>query len=180
LLYGKVLLGDNTPSQTARRAAEKRLSQFDVALDGAVTGNAATQARYLFEYIPRDDNNGLTGRSMRRPQPRTRSPPLTASSDRPVSCSSSTLVFIGRGTVNGFATYSDGRPLAGAKVVAGSAGYNTRFDGDEDDTTGTKRRVQHHRPSGRPFTLSVSDADGNVTFRRIRFTRRAKFSGRIS
>jgi len=90
------------------------------------------------------------------------------------------LVFIGRGTSTA-RHVQRWAAVAGAKVVAGSAGYNNPLSTEmKTTTTGTNGAFSITDLPVGPFTLSVSDADGNVTFARIRFTRRAKFSGRIS
>jgi hypothetical protein len=166
LLYGKVLLADNTPVANAPVTLDaKGLEQFDQTLDGSITGNASDTGRYLFEYIQRDLNNAAPGTFRAETSTANgliRSDGIIRS---PGEMQQLNLVFIGRGSVSGFVKYSDGRPLAGATVVAGSAGYNNPLlaemktgiasaDGSFSIT---------NLPVG-PFTLSVSDAQGNIAF----------------
>jgi len=166
LLYGKVLRGDNTAvadSEVTLRT--EGLEQFDTPLDGSVTGNAADTGRYLFEYIPRDDASAQNGAFHARAFTATELVTSDGVIRAPGELQQLNLVFIGRGTVTGVATYSDGRPLAGATVVAGSAGYNNPLTTEMKTATTAANGsfTIGDLPVG-PFTLSVSDAAGNVTF----------------
>jgi len=166
LLYGKVLRGDNTPIADAPVTLQTNdLLQYDRSLDGSVTGNSDDSGRYLFEYIPRDDNRSLPGTFKATAQTATASIISDGIIRSPGELRQLNLVFLGRGTVTGFATYSDGRPLAHATVVAGSAGYNNPLMAEmKSGTTGTDGAFTIGDLPVGPFTLSVSDDAGNVSY----------------
>jgi hypothetical protein len=166
LLYGKVLRGDNTPIADAPVALQtKELQQFDRSLDGSVTGNTDDSGRYLFEYIPRDDNRSLPGTFKVTAQTANALIVSDGIIRSPGELRQLNLVFLGRGTVTGFATYSDGRPLAHATVVAGSAGYNNPLTAEmKTGTTAADGAFTIGDLPVGPFTLSVSDGAGNVSY----------------
>jgi hypothetical protein len=166
LLYGKVLLADNTPVANAPVTLDaKGFQQFDRTLDGSVTGNPGDTGRYLFEYIQRDLNNAAPGTFRAETSTANgliRSDGIIRS---PGELRQLNLVFIGRGTVNGFVSYSDGRPLVGATVVAGSAGYNNPLMAEmKTAIAGADGSFSISDLPVGPFTLSVSDAQGNIAF----------------
>ena len=166
LLYGKVLRADNTPVANAPvTLLVKDIQQLDLALDGSVTGNASDTGRYLFEYIPRDLDNGAFGTF----RAGTSGAGGTVQSDgiirAPGEMKELNLVFIGRGTASGFVSYSDGRPLARATVVAGRSGYNDPLQTEmKSAISGADGSFSISDLPVGPFTLSVSDDAGNVCF----------------
>ena len=166
LLYGKVLLADNTPVVNAPVTLQtKGIQQFDLALDGSVTGNPADSGRYLFEFIPRDLNTGANGTFRALTSNATGEIKTDGIIRSPGEMQQLNLVFIGRGSVSGFVTYSDGRALAGATVVAGSAGFDNPLVSEMKSTvTGSDGAFTFSDLPVRPFTLSVTDSSGNVAF----------------
>ncbi|MEA2163765.1 MAG: large repetitive protein [Thermoanaerobaculia bacterium] len=166
LLYGKVLLADNTPVANAPVTLQtKGIQQFDRALDGSVTGNPADSGRYLFEFIPRDLNTGESGTFRALTSNATGEIKTDGIIRSPGEMQQLNLVFIGRGSVSGFVTYSDGRALAGATVVAGSAGFDNPLVSEmKSAVTGPDGAFTFSDLPVRPFTLSVTDSSGNVAF----------------
>ena len=70
------------------------------------------------------------------------------------------LVFLGRGSAEGYVRYDNGEKVVGARVVIGSTMFD-QFQTGETDANGFYRITD--LPVG-PLTLSATDKDGNVTF----------------
>jgi hypothetical protein len=70
------------------------------------------------------------------------------------------LVFLGRGSAQGYVRYDNGDVVAGAHVVIGSTMFDQFRSGDTDATGFYKIE---DLPVG-PLTFSATDKDGNVTF----------------
>jgi len=157
IIFGHVLKGDNTP-----------LPGADVQL--LLDGNAgppqfdksnATDGSFLFEFVPRDIDNNLPGSYiLQAVAPDGKTTSLNGAVRLPGRVHFVNLVFLGRGSAEGYVRYDNGDPVPGANIVVGSTMFD-QFRNTTADATG------HYSigdlPVG-PLTFSATDKDGNVAY----------------
>jgi hypothetical protein len=155
IIFGHVLKGDNTPIAGAEvvLTPDKGAAQIDDSRDG--------DGSFLFEFVPRDVDNGLTGAySLHAITSDNKVTKVEGAVRLPGRVHFVNLVFLGRGSAEGYVRYDNGEVVKGAKVVIGSTMFD-QFQSTETDANGFYR--VEDLPVG-PLTLSATDKDGNVTF----------------
>ncbi len=155
IIFGHVLKGDNTPIADAEvvLTPDKGASQYDTSRTG--------DGSFLFEFVARDIDNGISGAySMYAITTDNKTTKVEGAVRLPGRVHFVNLVFLGRGSAEGYVRYDNGQVVAGARVTIGSTMFD-QFKTTETDATGFYRVEE--LPVG-PLTLSATDADGNVTF----------------
>src|SRR5258708_33140188 len=157
IIFGHVLKGDNSPLG----GADVQLLLDQKAGPPQFDKSNATDASFLFEFVPRDIDNGLPGSYLLQAiAPDGKSTSLNGSVRLPGRVHFVNLVFLGRGSADGFVRYDNGDPVPNANVVAGSTLFD-QFRSTTSDASG------HYSigdlPVG-PLTFSATDAAGNVGY----------------
>jgi hypothetical protein len=152
LLFGAVLKGDNTPVP----GAELKLRTGT----GLQYQNADSSGRFLFEYVPRDPDNGLNGGYTIDASGANQSTTITGAVRLLHTVHQVNIVFLGRGSAKGTVRYEDGTPVAGATVVIGSTLFS-QFRTGATNSLGAYSIAD--LPVG-PLTFSAQDAAGNVAY----------------
>lgn len=152
ILTGRVLRGDN--SAVANAVVElisNDVRQLD--LSGA-------DGRYLFEFVPRDIDSGISGAYVLSTAAEGKAAQVEGSVRLPGEVHTVNLQFLGRGSAQGQVRYSDGAAIPNVIVTVGSTLFNQfRFG-----TTGADGKyVITDLPVG-PLTFSVVDGEGRPTF----------------
>ncbi|MGZ7078846.1 MAG: carboxypeptidase regulatory-like domain-containing protein, partial [Thermoanaerobaculia bacterium] len=156
IIFGHVLKGDNTPVPGA---------DVQLYLDGNAGPPQYDTARdpdgsFLFEFVPRDIDNGIPGTYILRGAFGDKLTVINGAVRLPGRVHFVNLVFLGRGSAEGYVKYDNGDPVPGASVVVGSTLFDqfrtTTADANGHYTVGDL-------PVG-PLTFSATDKDGNVTF----------------
>jgi hypothetical protein len=158
ILYGQVLKGDNTPIAEAEvRLFLQDLGAGPPQYDFSRAGDGA----FLFEYVPRDADNGLNGSyKLEAVTTDLKETSVEGAVRLPGRVHRVNLVFLGRGSAEGVVRYNNGEVVADAKVVIGSTMFGT-FRTQQTDANG--RYSITDLPVG-PLTFSAADNDGNITF----------------
>ncbi|HET8799106.1 MAG TPA: carboxypeptidase-like regulatory domain-containing protein, partial [Thermoanaerobaculia bacterium] len=155
IIFGHVLKGDNSPVAGAevRLWLEKGAPQYDLS--------RASDGAFLFEFVPRDIDNGIDGAyELEAVATDGKSTSVNGAVRLPGRVHFVNLVFLGRGSAEGYVRYDNGDPVPSARVVVGSTMFD-QFRTTSADANG--RYSIGDLPVG-PLTFSASDADGNVTF----------------
>jgi len=155
IIFGHVYKGDNTPIADAQvvLSPAKGAAQYDLSREG--------DGSFLFEFVARDIDNDISGAySMRAITTEGKSTTVEGAVRLPGRVHFVNLVFLGRGSAEGYVRYDNGDVVAGAKVTIGSTMF-AQFKTTETDAGGFYRISD--LPVG-PLTLSATDEDGNVTF----------------
>src|SRR3954453_10307131 len=155
IIYGHVLKGDKTPIANAEVILQPEgAAQYD--LSAANDGGS-----FLFEFVPRDVDNNIQGtyilRSVTTEGKETK---VEGAVRLPGRVHFVNLIYLGRGSAQGYVRYDNGDPVPNAHVVIGSTMFDQFRTGDADATGFYKIE---DLPVG-PLTFSATDKDGNVTF----------------
>src|SRR5215212_1646272 len=152
IVAGTVIRGDGTVVKNTLVSLTSDSMQFDTTLaDGT----------FLFEFVARDIDRNLPGNyKLEVNDTDGKYASLDAVVRTPGAVQRVVLQFLGRGSVTGRVTYSDGVPLAGAAVTVGSTIYN-EFHRATTDANGVYTLAD--LPVG-PITFAVNDPKGNVTY----------------
>jgi hypothetical protein len=156
ILTGRVLLPDNTPAANA--FVSLTLPDVRTALvQGDLT---AIDGRYLFEFVPRDQERNLFGQYELRAQTTdTKVTELAGAVRLPGEVHTVNLVFAGRGRVRGNVRYDDGTPIPNRLVSASSPVHSGEF------LTTTDANGNYEMEVGvGPLTFAFVDPDGRITF----------------
>src|SRR5262249_355614 len=121
---------------------------------------ADTSGRFLFEYVPRDPDNGLGGGYTIEARAANQSTTVTGSVRLLHTLHRVNVAFPGPGSPEGPVRYEDSTPLAGATVVIGSTMFS-QFRSGGANSSGVYNITD--LPVG-PLTFSAQDAAGNVAF----------------
>ncbi|HET8772701.1 MAG TPA: carboxypeptidase regulatory-like domain-containing protein, partial [Thermoanaerobaculia bacterium] len=155
IVYGHVLAADNTPIVDAEVVLTpmERASQYDTSRAG--------DGSFLFEWVQRDVDLQITGAySLRAVTTDSKVTSIEGSVRLPGRVHFVNLVFLGRGSAEGYVRYDDGTPVAEARVVIGSTLFD-QFQSTTTDANGFYRATD--LPVG-PLTFSATDEDGNVAY----------------
>ncbi|HEX2832542.1 MAG TPA: Ig-like domain-containing protein [Thermoanaerobaculia bacterium] len=159
ILYGQVLQGNNEPLFNADvRLYAHGAPQYDYS--------SREDGSYLFEYVPRDVDENISGQYRLEAvtdaaTPAERKQTYVEGAVRlPGRVHRVNLVFLGRGSAEGFVKYTTGEKVANASVTIGSTMFN-QFRSTQTDANGFYH--VDDLPVG-PLTFSAQDADGNVTY----------------
>ncbi|HWW62543.1 MAG TPA: carboxypeptidase-like regulatory domain-containing protein, partial [Thermoanaerobaculia bacterium] len=152
IVAGKVIRGDGTLVGNTLVSLTSGTMQFDTTLpDGS----------FLFEFVARDIDRGLAGNyKLEVSDSDGKYASLDGVVRTPGAVQRVVLQFLGRGSVTGRVTYSDGVSLAGAVVTAGSTIYS-ELHRATTDANGVYTIAD--LPVG-PITFAVNDPKGNVTY----------------
>jgi len=164
ILTGKVLNGDNTPVPNLlvrllmQNARVQGLDGFAELVQYDVGG---ADGRYLFEYVPRDLDQGLLGEyNLLTEAPDGRQASLTGSVRLPGEVHYANLVFLGRGKARGQVRWDDGTPIPNVNVAAGSSLFGGMF-GTTADASGFYE--MDGLPVG-PLVFSAVDPQGRMVY----------------
>jgi hypothetical protein len=155
IIFGHVLKGDNTPIADAEvvLTPDKGAAQYDISREG--------DGSFLFEFVPRDIDNNISGAyAMYAITTDDKVTRVEGAVRLPGRVHFVNLVFLGRGSAEGYVRYDNGQAVAGARVTIGSTMFD-QFKTTETDANGFYQ--VEDLPVG-PLTLSATDDDGNVTF----------------
>jgi hypothetical protein len=157
IIFGRVLKADNSHIANA----EVRLFLEGNAGPPQYDLSRSSDGAFLFEFVPRDIDNGLPGTyKLEAVTTDLKSTSVDGAVRLPGAVHVVNLVFLGRGSAEGFVRYDNGQIVAGARVVVGS----TMFDQFRTTTTDSAGHyLVEDLPVG-PLTFTATDADGNVTF----------------
>ncbi|HXA17287.1 MAG TPA: Ig-like domain-containing protein [Thermoanaerobaculia bacterium] len=152
IVLGKLLLGDGSGVPNALiQLTANQLLQFDVTQpDGS----------FLFEFVPRDIDLGISGNYSLKTLVDNKGASLDGVIRTDKEVQHVILQFLGRGTVQGHVSYSDGTLIANAPVTVGSLIYNEFhriFTDAHGDYTATDLPVG-------TLTFAVQDSKGNVAY----------------
>ncbi len=157
ILFGHVLKGDNSPIADA----EVRLYLDGNAGPPQYDLSRASDGAFLFEFVPRDIDNNLPGSyTLQAVTLEGKETSLNGAVRLPGRVHFVNLVFLGRGSAEGFVRYDNGEVVPEARVVVGS----TMFDQFRTTTTDANGRYEVGDLPVGPLTFSATDKDGNVTF----------------
>ena len=156
ILYGQVLQGNNTPIADAEvRLYSHGSPQYDFSADA--------DGSYLFEFVPRDADENIGGQyTLEAVTVEGKKTAVEGAVRLPGRVHRVNLVFLGRGSAEGFVKYTTGEKIANANVTIGSTMFN------QFRTARTDENGFYHvddLPVG-PLTFSATDDDGNVTYAR--------------
>jgi len=153
IIYGHVLKADNTPIANAEVVLQPEgAQQFDLT---------PSDGSFLFEFVPRDIDNNINGTySLRAITTEGKETKVEGAVRLPGRVHFVNLVFLGRGSAQGYVRYDNGDPVVAAHVVIGSTMFDQFRSGDAD-ATGFYQIDD--LPVG-PLTFAATDKDGNVTF----------------
>lgn len=152
ILTGRVLSGENAPIA----GAEVMLSawgpiQYDFS---------ESDGRFLFEYVPRDIANSISGNYKLEARAGGRATMVEGAVRLVGQVHTVNLVFLGRGRANGYVKYSDGEVLKDTKVTIGS----TLFGHFREGRTNDQGYYEIGDLPVGPLTFSAVDPDGRPTF----------------
>ncbi|HSN68763.1 MAG TPA: carboxypeptidase-like regulatory domain-containing protein, partial [Thermoanaerobaculia bacterium] len=161
LLYGKVLRADNSPID----GAEVALSIFSNGslpyADSVQFDLTPPDGTFFFEFVERDTSRGYEGAyRLDAVDAAGKATSANGAVRLPGSVQFVNLVFLGRGTAEGYVRYEDGTKAAGVDVVAGSTMFNESRR-TKADANGFYRI--ENLPVG-PLTFSAADSAGRVVF----------------
>jgi hypothetical protein len=157
IIFGHVLKGDNSPIGGAN---------VQLLLDGKAgppqfDKSAATDGSFLFEFVPRDIDNGLPGSYiLQAVTTDNKSTSLNGAVRLPGRVHFVNLVFLGRGSAEGYVRYDNGDPVPAANIVVGS----TMFDQFRSTTADASGHYSIGDLPVGPLTFSATDAAGNVAY----------------
>jgi len=152
ILTGKVLRANNTPIAGAVVAmTSNNVAQFDVA---------DANGRFLYEFVPRDIDSGISGHYDLSCSAEGKITSLEGTVRLPGEVHTANLVFLGRGSATGVVRYSDGVVVPNARVTVGSTMFN-QYRTSTSDASG--RYTIDDLPVG-PLTFAVVDASGRPTY----------------
>jgi len=153
IIFGHVLKGDNTPIANAEVVLQPEgAAQYDLS---------AADGSFLFEFVPRDIDLGIQGTYILRAiTTEGKETKVEGAVRLPGRVHFVNLVFLGRGSAQGYVRYDNGQVVANAHVVIGSTMFD-QFRNGTTDATGFYKIED--LPVG-PLTFSATDDDGNVTF----------------
>ncbi|HEV8432160.1 MAG TPA: Ig-like domain-containing protein, partial [Thermoanaerobaculia bacterium] len=152
LLYGTVLNGDNTIVAGA---------QLQLTTGTGIQYQVSDAAgHFLFEYIPRDPDNGLNGNYEITATANGRQTIVDGTVRLLHTLTQISVVFVGRGSAQGTVRYSDGTPVPNPTVVVGSTLFH-QFRTATTKSDGTYSVTD--LPVG-PLTFSAQDAAGNTAY----------------
>ncbi len=155
IIFGHVLGADGTPIAGADVVLNPlyQAAQYDTSRAG--------DGSFLFEFIPRDPDRQIYGSySMIAVTKESKVTSVDGAVRLPGRVHFVNLVFLGRGSAEGYVRYDNGQVVAGARVTVGSTMFQ-QFQQTETDANGFYR-VQD-LPVG-PLTFSAVDLDGNVAY----------------
>ena len=155
IIFGHVLKADNTPIADAEvvLTPDKGAAQYDVSREG--------DGSFLFEFVPRDIDNDISGAyGMYAITTDSKVTRVEGAVRLPGRVHFVNLVFLGRGSAEGYVRYDNGDPVPNARVTIGS----TMFDQFKTDIADANGFYQIDDLPVGPLTLSAADEDGNVTF----------------
>jgi hypothetical protein len=152
VVVGKLLLGDNSPvANQLIQLSDFRGTQWDTtAIDGS----------FLFEFIPRDLDLGMNGNY----HVNTFVGALEAKLDGVIRVNGEVqrivLQFLGRGSLKGHVSYSDGKAIPDATITIASPlfGESARTKSNANGDYSLQNLAVG------PLTVAVNDLDGNVAF----------------
>ncbi|HEX2060946.1 MAG TPA: carboxypeptidase-like regulatory domain-containing protein, partial [Thermoanaerobaculia bacterium] len=153
IVTGKVLLGDNTPIAGAEVMIDAEKSPRQIEVTDA-------QGRFMFEFVPRDIDNSISGRYKLEARANGRATEADGAVRLIGEVHNVNLVFLGRGRANGYVKYSDGEPLVDTNVVIGS----TLFGQNRSDTTDANGYFEVDDLPVGPLTFAVVDPDGRASY----------------
>ncbi len=164
ILTGKVLNGDNTPiantlvKLSMTNARVQGIGEFAELVQYDLGG---ADGRYLFEYVPRDLDNGLLGEyNLLTETADGRQASLNGSVRLPGEVHFANLVFLGRGKAKGQVRWDDGTPIPNASVGAGSSLFGGMFSATADANGNYE---MDGLPVG-PLVFSTVDPDGRMVY----------------
>jgi Bacterial Ig-like domain/F5/8 type C domain len=152
LLFGSVIGGDNKPVASA-----------DIRLNTATglqytASNAAGQ--FLFEYVPRDPDNGITGNYVLNAFAGGKTTKVEGAVRLLHVVHQVNISFLGRGSARGVVRYDNGDPVPNAAVVVGS----TMFNQFRRTTSAADGSFQVDDVPVGPLTFSAQDTAGNIAY----------------
>ena len=157
IIFGHVLKGDNR----AIAGAEVRLFLEGNAGPPQYDSSRAGDGSFLFEFVPRDIDNKLPGTyKLEAVTEDLKSTSVLGAVRLPGRVHFVNLVFLGRGSAEGYVRYDNGQIVAKADVVVGSTLFD-QFRKAKTDSNG--HYTIDDLPVG-PVTFIATDADGNVTY----------------
>ena len=153
IIYGHVFKGDNTAIPNAEVVLRPEgAPQYDLS---------AADGSFLFEFVPRDVDNNIAGTYLLQAiTTEGKETKLQGAVRLPGRVHFVNLVFLGRGSAQGYVRYDNGEAVKNAHVVVGSTMFNQFRSGDAD---ANGFYSIEDLPVG-PLTFSATDADGNVTY----------------
>jgi hypothetical protein len=152
LILGSVIGGDNKPIPGADLILKTET--------GMQYQTADSNARFLFEYVPRDPENRINGTYTLTANASGRETMVEGTVRLLHTIHPVNMAFLGRGTARGHVRYDNGDPVANALVVIGSTMFN-QFRSATTDATGLFQ--VNDVPVG-PLTFSAQDVAGNVAY----------------
>ena len=168
IVYGKVLRGDNTEIPQVLVQLDSGLPPDDgtprPAASGTQFDTSTDHGDFLFEYIPRDIDRGANGGYTLSVTAEGKFATVNGAVRLPGEAQHVNIVFLGRGSVKGRVTYSDGTAAKNVPVTIANTHYNTNvqeFRRGVTDSTGNYNI--NDVPVG-PLTIAAQDTDGNVVY----------------
>jgi hypothetical protein len=178
IIYGRFVRGDNTPIAgqevilfTGHLIPERESCVLDGEEPPYVPCNqyenppqvatSLDDGTYLFEFVPRDDAHGVSGRfRLWGTVADGKYTYIDGAVRLPGRVQFVNLQMLGRGSAEGTVRYDNGEVVAGARVSVGS----TAFDGVRSTTTDATGAFHVDDLPVGPLTFSALDADGNVAY----------------
>src|SRR6185369_9755374 len=153
IIYGHVFKGDNTAIPNAEVVLRPEgAPQYDLS---------ASDGSFLFEFVPRDIDNNIAGTYLLQAiTTEGKETKIQGAVRLPGRVHFVNLVFLGRGSAQGYVRYDNGEAVKNAHVVVGSTMFDQFRSGDTD---ANGFYSIEDLPVG-PLTFSATDADGNVTY----------------
>ncbi len=152
ILTGKVLRADNTPvANVLVNLLSNQVRQIDLS---------GTDGKYLFEFVPRDLDSGISGAYALSASDGAKTASLEGAVRLASEVHTVNLVFLGRGRAIGNVRYSDGEVVPNIEVTIGS----TMFDQARHGITDAQGNYDIGDLPVGPLTFSVVDKDGRPTF----------------
>ncbi|HEX6640245.1 MAG TPA: carboxypeptidase-like regulatory domain-containing protein, partial [Thermoanaerobaculia bacterium] len=154
ILTGKVVRGDNTPYEHAQVIVDSGdVRQYDLS---------AADGRYMFEFVPRDIDRKLYGDYILQGFADDKSARIEGAVRLPGAVHEVNIVFLGRGTAEGYVFYDDPdrTPLANVSVTVGSVMFSEMHSA----VTDAKGFFSVKDVPVGPLTFSVVDPEGRPTY----------------
>jgi hypothetical protein len=166
IVYGKVLRGDNTiiPKVTVQLTTDPLTEGGRPATGAAQFDTTLDNGQYLFEFVPRDPDRGLSGAYKMRVDADGKSTEVSGSVRLTGEAQHVDIVFLGRGSVQGRVSYSDGTPAANAAVTIGNTRYNTFVQEFKSGTADAAGNYSISDVPVGPLTIAATDSSGNVVY----------------
>ena len=152
LILGTVIAGDNKPIPNADLILNTKT--------GTQYQKADASGNYLFEYVPRDVENGLDGGYNLLGRASGKETRVIGAIRLLHTVHHVNVSFLGRGTARGHVRYDNGDPVPNASVVVGS----TMFNQFRHTTTGADGLFEVTDVPVGPLTFSAQDVAGNIAY----------------